>query len=126
MKLRKPWKGPRREDLRLVMPCQFRMLCALTNVSPKKILHDFMNTLAMESFGLGKVKQEILIEYFLQCGYIQEHYTPENIRTIFSELNAVALLWPDKAGTKIINRHAKWRKMYHKYWFKKWRWKNRE
>ncbi|HEY9044396.1 MAG TPA: hypothetical protein VIN08_00800 [Ohtaekwangia sp.] len=53
-KKNKPWKGSRREEMSLNLPSHFIMLCHLLEVPAEKVLHDFMNTIAMESYGLKK------------------------------------------------------------------------
>ncbi len=115
-----PWDGAHGEDMRLLLPAHFIMLCTLTNTDPQKIITDFMNTLGMESFGKDKAAQEALENYFIQCSYGQEQYTIEDLHHIFSDLLAFGQLWPERAKTKVIDKHSGWRSMYHKYWFKKW------
>jgi hypothetical protein len=117
-----PWEGAHSEDMRLLLPAHFLMLCKLTNMDPQKVLHDFMSTLSMESFGKDNHAQQALENYFIHCGYGQDHYTIEDLHRIFSDLRAFGQLWPDGAKTKVIDKHSSWRSMYHKYWFKKW-WK---
>ncbi|MGZ3837224.1 MAG: hypothetical protein ACXVMS_01340 [Flavisolibacter sp.] len=58
--------------------------------------------------GRNKAKEK-LIDYFIEHGYGQHHYTIEDIRMIFKELDAISLLWPKNAKSKLIDLHAKWR-----------------
>jgi len=119
-KKNKPWKGSRREEMSLNLPSHFIMLCHLLEVPAEKVLHDFMNTIAMESYGLKKEHQQKLISYFIDCGYGQQHYSQEDILKMFHELSCIGTLWPKDAPMKVIDQHVAWREMYHKQWFKKW------
>jgi len=52
--------------------------------------------------------------------YGQQHYTKQDIETMFTEPNAIALLWPHNADTKFMEMHAHWRQQYNNWWFEKW------
>ncbi|HSC36937.1 MAG TPA: hypothetical protein VLD19_03660, partial [Chitinophagaceae bacterium] len=60
------------------------------------------------------------VEYFIRCGYGQDFYTEQEMRQLLKDLDAIGSLWPNNAGRKLIDRHAKWRNKYQDYWFKKW------
>ncbi len=122
MKQKKQTVYSRIQQVRLDQPLQFMLLCKLVQVPPMKMLDDFMTSVGGDSFKRSPDEQcrEKAIEYFIRCGYGQEHYTEQEIRQIFYELHAIGSLWPDTTKEKLMDRHAKWRKMYHKYWFKKW------
>lgn len=117
---RQPWEGKYSLEVKLNLPTQFNMLCLLTSVTPECVLHDFMNTMGMESYGKGKEQQQLLMQYFMTNGYGQEHYSTEEIRAIFYELTAVGTLWPANADSKLIDTHSEWRKEYFRFWFGKW------
>ncbi len=112
----------RHADFRFTLPYQFLLLCRLMDITPDQVLTDFMDNLSCGSWkrqGRDKAKEK-LIDYFVEHGYGQHHYTAEDIRTIFKELDAIGLLWPEGAKMKLIDLHAEWRDKYHTYWFKKW------
>lgn len=110
-------------DFRFTLPYQFLLLCRLTDITPDQVLTDFMDNLSCGSWkreGRDRAKEK-LIDYFVEHGYGQQHYTVEDIRTMFRELEAIGLLWPEGAKMKLIDLHSEWRDKYHIYWFKKWR-----
>lgn len=112
----------RHTDFRFVLPYQFLLLCRLMDITPDQVLTDFMDNLSCGSWkreGRDKAKEK-LIDYFVEHGYGQHHYAVEDIRSIFRELNAIGLLWPEGAKSKMTDLHAKWRDKYHTYWFQKW------
>lgn len=112
----------RHADFRFVLPYQFLLLCRLMDITPDQVLTDFMDTLSCSSWkreGRDRAKEK-LIDNFFEHGYGQQHYTIEEIRSIFRELEAIGLLWPEGAKSKMIDLHAKWRDKYHTFWFKKW------
>lgn len=122
---RLPWQtGPfsRDANFRFFLPYQFLLLCKLTDTTPEAILHDFMHHLACGSPGTMRsaAAKETLIEYFIQAGYGQHHYSPDEIRQIFSEMDAIGMLFPKDASAKMLDLHSRWRDQYQRYWFEKW------
>ncbi len=112
----------RGQDFRFVLPYQFLLLCKLIAVPPKQLLLDFMDNLSCGSWkreGRDKAKEK-LVEYFLEHGYGQDYYKPEDLRTLFREMDAVGLLFPSN-DSEMIDVHAKWREKHHIWWFNKWR-----
>ncbi|WP_224994948.1 hypothetical protein [Cesiribacter sp. SM1] len=122
---KKPWEGSQIAELRLPLPCQFWMLCNILEVDPKKLIMDFLATLGAESYGKQGQTQQLLEDYFIQCGYGQEYYSEEDIRKMMEELKAIGTIWPKEASRRITERHTAWRNMYHKYWYRKWYYKHR-
>ncbi|RYE59278.1 MAG: hypothetical protein EOP48_01355 [Sphingobacteriales bacterium] len=107
------------------IPYQFLLLCRIVEVTPQQLLIDFMDNLSCSSWkreGRDEAKGK-LIEYFVCHGYGQEHYSIEEIKEMFKEMDAVGMLFPHDSSN-MIDRYAKWRKKHHKYWFKKWFFKN--
>ena len=106
----------------LILPYQFLLLCKLMDVTPEQVLIDFMNNLSCSSWKKkgSELATEKLVQYFIEFGYGQHHYTPENIRTIFTDMEAMGRLWPAKADMDLIELHSKWISEYHSYWFNKW------
>jgi hypothetical protein len=63
--------------------------------------------------------KEKLIEYFLEHGYGQNYYSPEDLCQIFKEMDAVGLLFPSD-DSDMIDIYALWREKHYKFWFKMW------
>lgn len=103
----------------------FHLLCNLIQVEPEKVLNDFMDNVGMESFALGDMQRAKAMEYFLSCGYGLDHYTEEDLRKIFKEMESIGSLFPNNGGSKLIDAHSQWRNRYFKYWYRKWFTKNR-
>ncbi len=116
----------RHAEFRFTLPYQFLLLCKLMGVTPRQLLVDFMDNLSCGSWkrqGRDVPKQK-LIDYFIEHGYGQEHYSIEDIRIIFSELDAIGKLHPYYGEEDIINKHTRWKNDYHTWWFNKWFTKN--
>ena len=64
-----------------------------------------------------------LQEYFIEHGYGQQFYSPEEIKEIFRQLDAVGLLFPDNGGD-LVDLYDEWREEHEKYWFNKWYFKS--
>lgn len=112
----------RNAEFKFFLPYQFLLLCKLMEVTPDQMLSDFMDNLSCGSWrreGRDKAK-ELLVQYFIEHGYGQDHYTLDDIRTIFKEMDAIGLLFPVNGKSKFIEFHAKWRDKYYNFWFKKW------
>jgi hypothetical protein len=111
----------RTQDFHLTLPYQFLLLCKLVDTPPQRLLIDFMDNLSCGSWkrqGRDQAKEK-LIEYFLEHGYGQGHYSPEDLRQMFTEMDAVGLLFPND-DSDMIDTYAAWREKHYKYWFKKW------
>lgn len=104
------------------LPYPFLLLCRLVDQEPQTILLDFMDNLSCSSWkreGREQAKEH-LINYFLAHGYGQHHYSQEDIRLMFQEMDAMGMLFPKNGSSKLIDVYAKWRNKHHTYWFKKW------
>jgi hypothetical protein len=89
-------------------------------IEPHKVIHDFLCNVGMEGYGLGEVQRAKAMEYFVSCGYGQNYYTEEDIRSILKEMESIGTLFPTNSKMKLIDLHAKWRNKYYKYWYRKW------
>jgi hypothetical protein len=117
----------RMQEIRIRIPVQALALLRLTGVKPDSLLLGFLDDLSHDSWKRnpdGEVRS-LLVEYFLKLGYGQDYYSPEDIRQMFREMDAIGSLWPENGGVMPIMKHAKWRNWYYKYWFKKWYYKVR-
>ncbi|WP_346237360.1 hypothetical protein ABDK00_010950 [Niabella insulamsoli] len=105
-----------------MLPYSFLLMAKLAGVTPDNIVSDFMDNLSCGGWkrkGREKARQH-LVEYFIEHGYGQKHYKAKDIRTMFRELDAIGMLWPENGTSKFTGMHAKWRNKYYAYWFEKW------
>ncbi len=109
-------------EFRFILPYPFLLLCRLMDITPEDLVRDFTDNLACGSAkreGRDKAKEH-LVNYFIEHGYGQHHYTEAEIRGIFREMDALGMLFPTGGKDKMIERYAKWRDEHQRYWFKKW------
>jgi hypothetical protein len=112
----------RHAEFKFILPYQFLLLCRLMEVTPEEVVLDFTENLACgskEREGRDKAKEH-LIDYFIAHGYGQQHYTEEDLRRIFREMDAVGLLFPKNAKAVMFHRYIQWRDKHYSYWFKQW------
>jgi hypothetical protein len=106
------------QDFHFWMPYQFLLLCKLMNTTPKDVLLNFMDTLDCGSWKREETSnkaRQLLMDYFIECGYGKDFYTVEDRRKMFEEMNAAGIVWPQNAKMKLIDLHSKWRDKYHTY-----------
>jgi hypothetical protein len=104
------------------LPQQFLMLCKLADVSPQQLLSDFIDNLSSGSWkreGREKARQ-LLADYFIEHGYGKEHYSADELREMFAELDAMALLFPKNGNPEQLDAYSAWRASHQQYWFNKW------
>ena len=112
----------RHAEFKFILPYQFLLLCRLMDVTPEVIIRDFTDNLSCGSWkreGRDPAKEH-LINYFIAHGYGQHHYSEEDIREMFKEMDALGLLFPRNGKRKMVDLYADWRDKHHSYWFKKW------
>ena len=105
-----------------ILPPQFLLLCKLMDATPKRVLSDFMDNLSCGSWrreGRDTAKEH-LINYFITHGYGKHNYTETDIRKMFNEMDAVGLLFPKPAKSKMLDVYSKWREKHQANWFKHW------
>ena len=117
----------RSQTLSFIIPWPLVALCCITDVTPDTLLHNFLHDIAHDSWKRPADDgiRSLLSEYFILRGYGKDHYTEEDIRKMFQEMDAVGMLWPETNNMKLIDKHARWRDSYQKHWFKKWYYKIR-
>ncbi len=98
------------------LPAPFLLLCRIANVPPQQLLTDFINHLAGNTIGVDSR----LVEYFIARGYGKHDYYEEDIRSMFKELDAMAMLFPKNGTEAMIKGHTQWLNKYQQYWYKKW------
>ena len=115
------------QHLKLMIPCNLRMLCALLEVKPERLLTDFMWTVSYSYGDATDEQRAAAVDYFMKCGYGQNLYKREEIELMFQELKAQKLLVINDENAKNDHRerHYRWSHMYVQYWFRKWFYKVR-
>ena len=110
------------QDFRFTLPYGFLLLCKLCNTTPNTLLTDFMDNLSCGSWNReGRDEAKVnLLNYIIEMKYGMDRYTEKDLLQIFTELDAIGMLWPQNAKTKFIEMHAEWRNKYYNWWFKKW------
>ena len=112
----------RTQTFKFELPLQFFMICKLVDIPPQEMLTDFMENLAFGSWkreGREKARQ-LILEYFIAHGYGNEHFSADQIKNLFSELDAIALLFPKDGDPGLIDTYSEWRDSHRQYWFDKW------
>lgn len=84
----------KRRNVELLIPSNFRMLCAIIGIRPEAILHDFMWMVSYSSLGHAEEKQRKAAKrFFLACRFGQPRYSRKEIKTMFRELKAVRTVY---------------------------------
>ena len=122
-----PWQKDeysRLLELHTFLPYGFLLLCKLWNATPQTLLSDFMYNLAHGAWKREgrKAAKSMLVQYILAMGYGQQQYTERDIENMFSELDALGLLFPN-GNEKVRDLYVQWRDEHYKYWFDKWYYK---
>ena len=115
-------------DFRFVLPYQLLLLCKLLEITPEEIVWDFLYNLDCSNRDRAKraKAREHLMNYFIECGYGQQCYTEDNIRQMFSEMDAVNQLFPENSDNEdLLKKYCEWRDEHQSWWFKKWYYKIR-
>ena len=116
-----------RQEWQYLMPWPLLALCRMTEVPPKRLISQLLSDLAQDSWNRhpNEGVRSLLVEYFILRGYGADRYSEEDIRSMFAEMNALGMLWPDEGNSRLIDSHVKWRKRQQAYWFEKWYYKIR-
>jgi hypothetical protein len=112
----------RTQTFRLEMPLQFLMLCKLVNTTPQQLITDFMENMAFGSWrreGREHARQH-LATYFIEHGYGHEQYSADELKLMFAELDAMAMLFPKNGETDTLEAYSTWREKQQEYWFNRW------
>lgn len=98
------------------------MLCKLVDVTPETMINDFMENLSFSSWRReGRTKaRDALADYFIESGYGNESYSPDELRMMFREMDALGILFPKDGDPEAIDAYTRWRKTHQSYWFDKW------
>lgn len=113
-----------RENVSLLMPANFLLLCRLLDLDASKVLHDFMNNVSVTNCSKEEAQRKTAKEYFLSCGYGQDYYNTEDIEQMFKELDALRLVWPQfpprEVNTELLDLSSEFRDKIQRHWYNKW------
>ena len=114
-------ESDRSVQFKWIVPFQLQLICKLMGIVPEKLLKEFGENLDHGAWNReGKIRAKaLLLDYFLEMGYGQNLYSPDEIRKIFSELDAIGLLFPNTSDESLMDLFIEWRSRYYEYWFKK-------
>jgi len=111
------------KEVKLDIPSNLRMLCAILDVKVEKLLNDFMWMLSYSHHNSATTKQrEITKKFFLACKYGQPLYTKRQIKQMFDELKADRKIYETIKGMDHEDMKLFWKNnhMYMQHWFKRW------
>lgn len=109
--------------LDLLIPSNFRLLCAILQVKPEQILKDFMWKASYSAIlGVTKKQQKTGERFFLEAGFGQPTYSKEDIKRMFSELKSIRKLCDTTESMKDREKELFWKSnhMYIEFWYKRW------
>lgn len=111
----------------LLIPSNFRMLCAILGVKMEDVLRDYMWMVSYAVSDGGTEKQrKAAKKFFLACQFGQPAYPKKDINTMFKELKAVRTTYNTTENMDWDDKELFWKNnhMYIEYWFKRWFEKN--
>ena len=114
--------------VKLHIPSNLRLLCAILDVKVEKLLSDFMWMLSYSHHNSASNKQRKMAnKFFLACKYGQPLYAKKQIKQMFDELKAERKIYETTDGMDYEDNKFFWKSnhMYTQYWFKRWFEKNR-
>lgn len=114
--------------VKLNIPSNLRLLCAILDVKIEKLLYDFMWMLSYSDHNSATPKQrKVAKQFFLACKYGQPLYPKKEVNQMFDELKAERKLYETIDGMDDQDMNLFWesRHMYTQHWFKRWYEKNR-
>lgn len=115
-------------EVKLDIPSNLRMLCAILDVEVENLLNDFMWMLSYSHHNSATIKQrKTAKKFFLACKYGQPLYTKNQIKKMFDELKAERKIYETIDGMDHEDKKLFWKNnhMYMQHWFKRWFEKNR-
>lgn len=115
-------------EMKLFVPSNLRMLCAILDVKVEKLLNDFMWMLSYSHhISASETQRKIGMNFFLSSKYGQPLYSKKQIKQMFHELKAERKIHEtiDGMDHEDMNLFWKSKNMYTQHWFKRWFEKNR-
>lgn len=119
-----PFISTKGEDMRILIPANFLMLCKLFDLDTRAVLLDFLENVSVANCSKSDAQRKTAKEYFLSCGYGQDYYTKEDIEQMFIELDAMRLVWPQfpprEVDTELLDLSSEFRDKIQRHWYNKW------
>lgn len=115
-------------EMKLFVPSNLRMLCAILDVKVEKLLNDFMWMLSYSHHSsASETQRKIGMNFFLSGKYGQPLYFKKQIKQMFHKLKAERKIHEtiDSMDHEDMNLFLKNKNMYTQHWFKRWFEKNR-
>ncbi|MBN7813012.1 hypothetical protein J0A68_18795 [Algoriphagus sp. H41] len=109
--------------LELFIPSNFRMLCAILDIKPERVLMDFMWKLSYSYIsGTTEKQRRAGRKFFLSCQYGRPYYSEKQIRQLFAELKANLKICDTSQEMEDLEKELFWKSnhMYIEFWFKRW------
>ena len=116
-------------EIKLDIPSNLRMLCAILDVKVEKLLTDFMWMLSYSHHNSATPKQrKAANKFFINCKYGQPLYAKNQVKQMFDELKAEREIYETIDGMDHEDKKLFWKNnhMYKQHWFKRWFEKNRQ
>lgn len=113
----------RPREVKLNIPSNLRMLCAILEVEVEKLLNDFIWMLSYSHHNSATSKQrKIAKKFFLCCKFGQPFYSKKQIMQMFNELKSQRKIDETVGTIDYKDRELFWKNkhMYIQYWFKRW------
>lgn len=110
-------------EVKLDIPSNFRMLCAIFDVKVERILNDFMWMLSYSYHRSATTKQRKAAQkFFIACAYGEPKYTQEQIRQMFDELYCERKIYDTIDDMDHDDKRLFWKNnhMYMQYWYSRW------
>lgn len=107
----------------LSFPANFRMLCALVEVEPAKVLTDFMWIMSSSYFNEPAIlKREAAKDYFIKCRYGESKYSGDDVKKMLMELEAFRVVDETMDGCNSNKSRLFYcvKNFHLPHWFKKW------
>jgi len=115
------------QELDLLIPSNFRMICAVLNVKPERVLMDFMWKLSHSAIdGATKKQRKAGRKFMLHSNFGEASYSKNDLKKMFSELKAIRKLYEITGSMEEGHKELFWKSnhMYTEFWFKRWFEKN--
>lgn len=115
------------QQLELVLPYSFLLLCELIGLSPKTLIVDFIDHLAQGTWKNENSLQarQNLLAYFISMNYASTLLTVAQTEKMLHELGIFSHIDLTGANETLLTIHEQWREHYLQHWFFKWNNKSR-
>lgn len=118
------FQSTRSEEMRLLIPANFELLCRLLDIDKRKVLHDFLENVSMAITNKSDAERNAAKHYFIACGYGQDYYTKEDIEQMFKEFDAMRIVWPEfmprEVDTELLDLSSEFRDKIQRHLYNKW------